>query len=329
MKSRKEPVRAPAKKRPQAKSTLEASELIDRRIRELGDWRGKTLARMRALILKAEPGITEEWKWLGTPVWSHRGIVCTAESYAKVVKLTFARGAELPDPARLFNSSLEGNTRRAIDLHEGERIDPVAFRALVQAAVARNASKASRSKRSPRAADAPRATATDPESRASSVRRPDKTSRKAGAKPKPSSGPARRKVVLLAGGNPQIAKADGDEPVQAYIAALPGWKRDLGQRLDALLERSVPNVRKAVKWNSPLYGIEGRGWFLGIHAFTRYLKLAFFRGAALRPLPPGASKDPQTRYLDLHEDDALDEAQLTRWFQQAAALPGWEPGRSP
>jgi len=112
-----------------------ASRLIDQRIRDLGGWRGETLARMRALILEADPEMTEEWKWMGTPVWSHHGIVCTGEAYTKVVKLTFARGARIPDPSRLFNSSLEGNTRRAIDIHEGERVDAAAFKALVKAAV--------------------------------------------------------------------------------------------------------------------------------------------------------------------------------------------------
>ncbi len=119
-----------------------ASRLIDGRVRELGGWRGETLARMRALILDADPDVTEEWKWMGTPVWSHHGIVCTGEAYAKVVKLTFARGASVPDPARLFNSSLDGNTRRAIDIREGEEVDAGAFKALVRAAVAVNASRA-------------------------------------------------------------------------------------------------------------------------------------------------------------------------------------------
>lgn len=116
-----------------------ASRLIDERIRELGGWRGETLARMRALILEADPGITEEWKW-SNPVWSHDGIVCTGEAYKKAVKLTFLRGATIPDPARLFNSSLEGNARRAIDIHEGEQVDARAFRALIKAAVALNSS---------------------------------------------------------------------------------------------------------------------------------------------------------------------------------------------
>ena len=130
------------------------------------------------------------------------------------------------------------------------------------------------------------------------------------------------KPALLAGGNPQIAKADGDAPVQAYIAAMPGWKRDVGRRLDALIVRTVPGVRKAVKWNSPFYGVEGQGWFLGIHCFTKYVKVAFFRGTSLRPVPPGESKQKEVRYLDIHEDDELDEAQLAAWVKQASQLPG-------
>jgi hypothetical protein len=131
------------------------------------------------------------------------------------------------------------------------------------------------------------------------------------------------RAALLAGGNPQIAKADGDAPVQAYIAAMPGWKRDVGRRLDALIVRAVPGGRKAVRWNSPFYGIEGRGWFLSFHCFTKYVKVAFFRGTSLRPLPPGESKSKGTRYLDIHEDDKFDEAQMATWIRQAADLPGW------
>ncbi|OJU41853.1 MAG: histidine kinase [Alphaproteobacteria bacterium 65-37] len=127
---------------------------------------------------------------------------------------------------------------------------------------------------------------------------------------------------LLSGGNPQIAKGDGDRPVQAYIAAMPGWKRDIGRRLDKLIERSVAGVHKAVKWNSPFYGVEGQGWFLSFHCFTRYVKVAFFRGTSLRPIPPGASKSGDTRYLDIHEDDAFDEAQVAAWVRQASRLPG-------
>ena len=131
--------------------------------------------------------------------------------------------------------------------------------------------------------------------------------------------------VLLAGGNPQIAKGEGDGPVQAYIAAMPGWKSEIGRRVDAIIERCVPDVRKAVKWNSPFYGVEGKGWFLSFHVYTRYVKLTFFRGGGLRPLPPGASKHEAVRYLDIHEDDPFDEAGLADWIRQAAALPGWDP----
>lgn len=130
-------------------------------------------------------------------------------------------------------------------------------------------------------------------------------------------------VVLLSGGNPQIAKADGDAPVQAYLAAMPGWKSDLGRRLDDLIVRAVPGVRKAVRWNSPFYGVEGRGWFLSFHVFTRYVKVTFFLGRSLRPLPPGSGKDPDARWVDLHEDE-LDEEQMAEWVRQAAALPGWK-----
>ena len=134
------------------------------------------------------------------------------------------------------------------------------------------------------------------------------------------------KPTLLAGGNPQIAKADGDAAVQAYIAAMPGWKSDVGRRVDALIGRAVPSVRKAVRWNSPFYGVEGQGWFLGIHCFTKHVKLAFFRGTSLRPVPPGESKHEEVRYLDIREHEQLDEAQLAKWIRQAASMPGWVPG---
>ena len=261
-----------------------ASQLIDERIRSLGDWRAETLAEVRRLIHEADPDIVEEWKWMGTPVWSHAGNVCTGETYKQVVKLTFPRGTSLKDPRRLFNSSLEGSTRRAIDIREGEALDAEAFKTLIQAAVAENLR-----------AGAPKA----------------KTPSKSRAKT----------PVLLSGGNPQIAKAEGDAPVQAYIAAMPGWKRDVGKRLDALIARQAPRARKAVKWNSPFYGIEGQGWFLSVHVFTRYEKVTFFRGTSLRPVPPGGTgKD--ARWIDIHEGD-LDEKRMAKWVKQAAALPGW------
>ena len=132
-----------------------------------------------------------------------------------------------------------------------------------------------------------------------------------------------KKVVLLSGGNPKIAKGDGDAPVQAYLAAIPGWKRDVGKRLDAIITRNVPHVRKAVKWNSPFYGVAGQGWFLSFHIFTKYVKVGFFRGASLRPAPAGVSKDKNMRYVDIHEDDDFENAQMVSWVKQAAALPGW------
>jgi len=127
--------------------------------------------------------------------------------------------------------------------------------------------------------------------------------------------------VLLSGGNPQIAKGYGDGPVQRYIAAMPGWKRDVGRCIDDIVVRTVPGVRKAVKWNSPFYGNEGDGWFLSLHVFARYVKVTFFRGSSLQPIPPGASKHPEVRYLDIHESDGF-EAQLTEWMKQASQLPG-------
>jgi hypothetical protein len=139
---------------------------------------------------------------------------------------------------------------------------------------------------------------------------------------KTTAKPAGAKPKLLSGGNPQIAKAYGDAPVQAYIAAMPGWKSEVGRRLDALIAAAVPDVYKAVKWNSPFYGIEGQGWFLGIHCFTKYIKIAFFRGTSLRPVPPGGSKQKEVRYLNIHENDEIDEAQFADWVKQASELPG-------
>jgi len=133
------------------------------------------------------------------------------------------------------------------------------------------------------------------------------------------------KPALLAGGNPQIPKGDGDAPVQAYIAAMPGWKRDIGRRLDAVITRTLPKVKKAVKWNSPFYGMEGNGWFLSFHCLTKYVKVAFVRGMSLQPQPPGYSKVKDVRYLDIYEDDKFDEGLLAKWVKQASKLRGWNP----
>jgi hypothetical protein len=139
---------------------------------------------------------------------------------------------------------------------------------------------------------------------------------------KPAAKRPAAKPTLLAGGNPQIPKAEGDAPVEAYIAAMPGWKQDVGRRLDAIIVRNVPGLRKAVKWNSPFYGVEGQDWFLAFHCLTKYIKVAFFRGTSLRPVPPGKSKQKEVRYLNIHEDDRLDETQFAKWVKQASQLPG-------
>lgn len=283
---------------PSAPNEKFASQLIDEHIESLEGWQGKTLARMRKLILEADPEAVEEVKWRGVPVWSHGGILCTGETYKKAVKLTFAKGASLPDPEGLFNASLEGNMRRAIDIHEGEQVDAKAFKTLIQAAAALNTSKVPKAK-------------------------------PAAAKEKPKTAKMQKNeqgVVLLSGGNPQIAKADGDAPVQAYIAAMPGWKSALGRQLDELIVRAVPDVRKAVKWNSPFYGSAGKGYFLSFHVLTKYVKVTFFDGTSLKPEPPGFTpKSKEARWLDIYEDQPLDEKQMERWVKQAAKLPGWAP----
>ena len=149
------------------------------------------------------------------------------------------------------------------------------------------------------------------------------------AKASKTPGTKAKDVPLLSGGNPQIPMGDGDAPVQAYIAAMPGWKSDLGRRLDKLIERTVPNLQKAVKWNSPFYGVDGQGWFLNVHVFARYVKVTFFSGKSLEPLPPGGTpKSGDARWIDIYEDVGLDEAQMTDWVKQAAALPGFLASKS-
>jgi hypothetical protein len=179
---------------------------------------------------------------------------------------------------------------------------------------------ASKTKRSPakRPTGAKTKRSTAKRATAATSTRPAKTKSKAPKR-------AVKKTKLLAGDNPQIRKGEGDAPVKAYIAAIPGWKQDVARKLDSLIKGVVPKANKAIKWNSPFYGIEGKGWFLSFHCFSKYVKVAFFRGAALRPVPPGESKHKDVRYLDIHEDDELDAAQLKKWVRQAAALPGWIP----
>jgi hypothetical protein len=149
-----------------------------------------------------------------------------------------------------------------------------------------------------------------------------KTTKKPRRTAKKAAAPRGAEPRLLSGGNPQIAKGDGDAPVQAYIAAMPGWKGDVGRRLDAVIVRAVPGVRKAVRWNSPFYGVAGQGWFLSWHCMAKYVKVGFHNGAKLRPLPPGESKMKDVRYLDIHEDEQFDEAQMADWVRQAARFPG-------
>ena len=254
---------------------MSTSSKIDKMIADLGDWRGERLTEIRTLIIEADPEAVEEWKWQNSAVWSHDGVVAAAKVTKVKVRLTFAHGASLPDPGKLFNASLDADTMRTIELLEGDAIDALALQALVREAVAYNGSQ-------------------------------------------DGAGP-----VLLSGGNPQIPKGEGDVPVQAYIAAMPGWKSDVGRRLDDLVARNVPDVRKAVRWNSPWYGVEGMGWFLSYHVFTRYVKVTFLNGASLCPVPPGSGKDKDTRWIDVYEGE-LNEEQMATWVRQAAALPGWD-----
>ena len=253
---------------------MSASSKIDKKIADLWDWRGERLAEIRKLIHEAAPEVVEEWKWMGSPVWSHNGILAVASAPRNKVRLTFVYGAKLPDPKKLFSATLDGN-KRAIELYQGDKVDGAAFKALVREAAAYNTENAD------------------------------------------------REPVLLSGGNPQIPKADGDAPVQAYIAAMPGWKSDLGRRLDDLIVRAVPSVRKTVRWNSPFYGIEGKGWFVSYRVFARYVKVTFLNGASLRPLPPGSGKDKDSRWIDIYEGK-LNEEQMATWIRQAAAIPGWQ-----
>lgn len=293
------------------------SERIDQLIAGLDDWRGETLAKVRKAILSADRDIAEEWKWMGSPVWEKDGILIVATVLKSKVKLTFQQGASLDDPDKLFNNGFGGSVWRAIDLAEGDKISAPALKKLVRAAIAFNQAKAAKKAGAPRA-------------RSGAAAKPKTAAKSAAATPAKSSAGKTRPplksnkdgVVLLSGGNPQIKKGDGDAPVQAYIAAMPGWKRDIGARLDALIDKTVPHLRKAVKWNSPFYGVEGQGWFLNFHVFSRYVKVAFFMGASLNPQPPGASKHPDVRYLDIYED-GFDEKQMANWVKQAAAIPGW------
>ena len=262
---------------------LSASERIDARIAELDDWRGERLTEFRKLIHEAEPDVFEEWKCKGTPVWEFNGILLVGDGFKDKVKLTFQHGAMLRDQHNVFNAGFDGNQRRAIDHFEDDEIDARAFKALVREAISYNTRQ--------------------------------RLSKKGRA--------AKETPVLLSGGNPQMPKSDGDAPVQAYIAAIPRWKQDVGRRLDELITREVPEVRKAMRWNSPFYGVEGKGWFASFHIFSHYIKVTFLNGASLNPEPPGSGKDPDSRWIDLYEGE-LDEDEMAEWVRQSAELPGWD-----
>lgn len=263
---------------------LSAAERIDARVAELGDWRGERLAEFRKLIHEAEPDVTEEWKWRGTPVWEYNGIFAVGDAFKNKVKLTFHSGAMLRDANKVFNAGLSGNKWRAIDSFEADEIDKSAFKKLVREAVSYNTKQ---------------------------------------LLSKAKGGMVGGKPVLLSGGNPQIPKGDGDASVQAYIAAIPRWKKEIARRLDEIIVRNVPEVRKAMRWNSPFYGVEGQGWFASYHVFSRYIKVTFLNGASLDPIPPGGGKDPDSRWVDIYEGK-LDEEQMTEWIRQSSAITGWD-----
>jgi len=298
---------AGAVKKRTSKSATGASKQIDKLIAKTKDWRGKRLAEIRQLIHAVDAEVVEDWKWMGTPCWSHDGMYLIANPHKDKVKLTFFHGAQLPDPKKLFNAGLGGGKWRAIDIREADKVDKGALKALIRAAVKYNTSH------------------EVPKSKGSRGSMPKKKTSKKAVRPATKSAPkeASTKSRLLSGGNPQIAKGDGDAPVQAYIAAAPGWKGDVSKRLDALVVRAVPAVRKAVKWNSPFYGIAGQGWFMSFHCMTKYVKVAFFFGAKLDPLPPVESSDKNVRYFHVHEKELIDEALVSSWIRQAAAMPGW------
>lgn len=263
---------------------LSASERIDARIAELGDWRGEKLAELRGLIQDAEPDVEEGWQSEGTAVWSYNGILLAGDGFEDRVKLIFHSGAMLKDPKGVFNAGLDGDGRRAIELFEGDDVDKTAFKGMVRKAVSYNT-----------------------KIRLESAK----------------GGEFDGKPVLLSGGNPQIPKSDGDGPIRTYIDAIPGWKRETTRRIDEIIVENVPGVLKAVRWNSPFYGLEGRGWFVSYHMFSRYIKVTFLNGAILEPEPAGSGKDPDSRWIDIYEGE-LDEEQLAEWVRQSSAVPGWD-----
>jgi hypothetical protein len=263
------------------------SKLIDARIEALGDWRGKTLSRARALIKQADPEVVEEWKW-GVPVWSHDGLICTGETYKSAVKLTFAKGASLKDPSGLFNSSLGGNTRRAIDLHEGDKIDAGAFRTLIRAAVILNWSGV----------------------KATSKPRKPGTANKAAA-----DGHAAIEDWIKRWTSKKGSAGGADEEMRRIV-----------QRVDDLVRRTIPGLHYAIKWRNPFYGLPEQGWIIAVAPYTSHVTVTFFGGADFDPPPPhdpGTPTVERARYVRLK---TLAEAQgpmMRKWIERAGRVPGW------
>ena len=262
---------------------------VTARIAEIGGWRGATLANVRRQIKDAAPDVSEDIKWRKA---SNPGGVPVWEQNGLI-----CTGAVYKDKVKITFA------------HGAALVDPKGlFNASLDAGT-RRAIDLSEGDELNGAAFKSLIKAAVAYNRSTAVKAKGK-----GDKP-----------ILLTGGNPQIAKGEGDAPVQAYIAALPGWKQETCRRLDALIVNAVPGVQKAVKWNSPFYGIEGQGWFVTFHVLTWYVKLTFFKGTSLNPMPPGFTpKSGEARWLEIPEGD-LDEAQLKKWMKQAAKLPGWKP----
>lgn len=265
------------------------SRLIDARIESLDDWRGRTLSRLRALIKQADPDVVEEWKW-GVPVWSHDGLICTGEAYKSHVKLTFAKGASLEDPTGLFNSSLEGNVRRAIDLHQGDRMDGKAFKALIRAAVVLNRSR-------PRAAAKPR---------------------------KPGTA---RKAPAEAEGHAAIEDWITHWTWKKGSAGgVNDEMRPIVRRVDELIRETIPGLQYAIKWRNPFYGLPDKGWIISIAPYTAHVSIAFYGGADFDPPPPHDPGTPSVERARYVRVKTLQEAQgstMRRWIKQAGRVRGW------
>jgi hypothetical protein len=262
---------------------------VDARIKEIGGWRGAALANVRRLIKEAAPDVSEDIKW--RKVSNPGGVPVWEQNGLICTGEVYKDKVKITFAQGAALADPKGLFNASLDAGTRRAIDLGEGGKLNEAAF-RSLIKA--------------AVAYN---RSKAVKAKGK-----GEKP-----------VLLTGGNPQIAKGEGGAPVQAYIAAMPGWKQDVGRRLDALIVNAVPGVQKAVKWNSPFYGVEGQGWFVTFHVLTRYVKVTFFKGAQLSPPPPGSTpKSGEARWLDIPED-GFDEAQLTKWLKQAAKLPGWKP----